>query len=215
MAYSMNMNRFFDSDSLGVTGTIGGSSITGIFNVSYAEFSETGGDEVTFLASTSDVDAVGASAGSTLTVNSIDYTIVAVREGVPDGKTTELELEGPAQEGLMGYKMNLDRFFDSDTFGVSATINGQTITVLLDRPYGEFEGVGGEQIEAIASTADLATVSAVEGATATIEGTSYFIRAFREGVPDAKTTTIELEGEALFDGGTFDGDTDIIDFGTF
>lgn len=81
---------FLSANDFGVTATIGGSSVTGIFDNDFVEVDAGGGvpfavQQARFLARTADVSAVAE--GTTATISGTSYK-VAVRQDDGTGMTT-------------------------------------------------------------------------------------------------------------------------------
>ena len=78
MSFAETLPNFFAD--FGTVATIGAASVTGIFDVPTAEAFGMLGTDPTFTCAAADVSAV--SAGQALTINSVGYTVTAVK---PDG----------------------------------------------------------------------------------------------------------------------------------
>lgn len=82
---------------------------------------------------------------------------------------------------------DLDTFFNDAEFGVFATLNGQTIKVILDNQYAETYNASGTTPVLLAKSSDVA--SAQRGQTIVINTISYSIKTIE---PD-NTGTSRME----------------------
>ena len=90
MAFTEDRSVFFDTDDFATAGTVGTSTINGIFDREYVlQGGQVAGANPIFLIDTSDAGAVGV--GSTIVIGTGTYTVKS-KEPQDDGNTTLLQL---------------------------------------------------------------------------------------------------------------------------
>jgi hypothetical protein len=89
------------------------------------------------------------------------------------------------------FSEDLSVFFDNDEFAIAATVGSTTINVIFDGAFLASLGVAGTNPVALAQASYSA---AAVGATITISGTAYTIRA-REQQDDGATVLLQLEAQ--------------------
>lgn len=84
MAVETDADRlaFFDTDEFGVSATVGGNSLDGIFDNEYISALDMTGTQPVFLCRSSDAALYSITRGSVLVINGTSYT---VQNSEPDG----------------------------------------------------------------------------------------------------------------------------------